>query len=62
MLRSPPGIAVEGMNSFVIERSGAGGLLQRIGLLRRLIEVVAGERILLGVENLLQSFAYVLSD
>ena len=52
------------MNSFVIERSGAGGggLLQRIGLLRRLIEVVAGERILLGVENLLQSFAYVLSD
>ena len=38
-----PGIAGQGMNPFVIERGDSEELLQRIGSLRRLIEVMVGE-------------------
>ena len=40
-----PGIAGQGMNPFVIDRGDAEELLQRIGSLRRLIEVMVGERL-----------------
>ena len=38
-----PGIPGQGMNPFVIERGDSEELLQRIGSLRRLIEVMVGE-------------------
>ena len=40
-----PGVPGEGMNPFVIERGDSEELLQRIGSLRRLIEVMVGERL-----------------
>ena len=40
-----PGIEGQGMNPFVIERGDPEELLQRIGSLRRLIEVMVGERL-----------------
>ena len=40
-----PGIAGQGMNPFVIDRGDSEELLQRIGSLRRLIEVMVGERL-----------------
>ena len=40
-----PGIAGQGMNPFVIDGGDAEELLQRIGSLRRLIEVMVGERL-----------------
>ena len=40
-----PGIPGQGMNPFVIERGDSEELLQRIGSLRRLIEVMVGERL-----------------
>ena len=40
-----PGIAGQGMNPFVIDRGDSEELLQRIGGLRRLIEVMVGERL-----------------
>ena len=40
-----PGIAGQGMNPFVIDRGDNEELLQRIGSLRRLIEVMVGERL-----------------
>ena len=39
-----PGVPGQGMNPFVIERGDSEELLQRIGSLRRLIEVMVGER------------------
>ena len=44
-----PGVPGEGMNPFVIERGDSEELLQRIGSLRRLIEVMVGES--LGAER-----------
>ena len=44
-----PGVPGQGMNPFVIERGDSEELLQRIGSLRRLIEVMVGER--LGAER-----------
>jgi len=44
-----PGVPGEGMNPFVIDRGDAEELLQRVGSLRRLIEVMIGER--LGAER-----------
>ena len=44
-----PGIEGQGMNPFVIDKGDAEELLQRIGSLRRLIEVMVGER--LGAER-----------
>ena len=44
-----PGIEGQGMNSFVIDKGDAEELLQRIGSLRRLIEVMVGEK--LGAER-----------
>ncbi len=44
-----PGVPGEGMNPFVIDRGDSEELLQRIGSLRRLIEVMVGER--LGAER-----------
>ena len=44
-----PGVPGQGMNPFVIDRGDAEEQLQRIGSLRRLIEVMVGER--LGVER-----------
>ena len=38
-----PGVAGQGMNPFVIDRADPEELLQRIGSLRRLIEVMVGE-------------------
>ena len=38
-----PGVPGEGMNPFVIERGDSEEMLQRIGSLRRLIEVMVGE-------------------
>ncbi len=40
-----PGIAGQGMNPFVIDQGDSEELLQRIGSLRRLIEVMVGERL-----------------
>ena len=40
-----PGVAGQGMNPFVLDRADPEELLQRIGSLRRLIEVVIGERL-----------------
>ncbi len=40
-----PGITGQGMNPFVIDRGDSEELLQRIGSLRRLIEVMVGERL-----------------
>ena len=40
-----PGIPGQGMNPFVIDRGDSEELLQRIGSLRRLIEVMIGERL-----------------
>ncbi len=40
-----PGIPGEGMNPFVIDKGDSEELLQRIGSLRRLIEVMVGERL-----------------
>ena len=40
-----PGVAGQGMNPFVLDRSDPEELLQRIGSLRRLIEVMIGERL-----------------
>ena len=40
-----PGVAGQGLNPFVIERDDPEELLQRIGSLRRLIEVMVGERL-----------------
>ena len=40
-----PGVPGQGMNPFVIERGDSEELLQRIGSLRRLIEVMVGERL-----------------
>ncbi len=40
-----PGVPGEGMNPFVIERGDSEEMLQRIGSLRRLIEVMVGERL-----------------
>ena len=40
-----PGIEGQGMNPFVIDRGDSEELLQRIGSLRRLIEVMVGERL-----------------
>ena len=40
-----PGVAGQGMNPFVIDRADPEELLQRIGSLRRLIEVMVGERL-----------------
>ncbi len=40
-----PGVAGQGMNPFVIDRGDPEELLQRIGSLRRLIEVMVGERL-----------------
>ena len=44
-----PGVPGEGMNPFVIERGDSEEMLQRIGSLRRLIEVMVGES--LGAER-----------
>ena len=44
-----PGVPGQGMNPFVIERGDSEELLQRIGSLRRLIEVMVGES--LGAER-----------
>jgi len=44
-----PGVAGQGMNPFVLDQSDPEELLQRIGSLRRLIEVMVGER--LGAER-----------
>ena len=44
-----PGVPGEGMNPFVIERGDSEEMLQRIGSLRRLIEVMVGEN--LGAER-----------
>ena len=44
-----PGVPGQGMNPFVIERGDSEELLQRVGSLRRLIEVMIGER--LGAER-----------
>ena len=44
-----PGVPGEGMNPFVIDRGDSEELLQRIGSLRRLIEVMVGES--LGAER-----------
>ena len=41
----PPGVPGQGMNPFVIDRGDSEELLQRIGSLRRLIEVMVGERL-----------------
>ena len=40
-----PGVEGEGMNPFVIDKGDSEELLQRIGSLRRLIEVMVGERL-----------------
>ena len=40
-----PGVPGQGMNPFVIDRADDEELLQRIGSLRRLIEVMVGERL-----------------
>ena len=40
-----PGVAGQGMNPFVIDKGDPEELLQRIGSLRRLIEVMVGERL-----------------
>ena len=40
-----PGVAGEGLNPFVIDRADEEETLQRIGSLRRLIEVMVGERL-----------------
>ncbi len=40
-----PGVPGQGMNPFVIDRGDSEELLQRIGSLRRLIEVMVGERL-----------------
>ena len=40
-----PGVPGQGMNPFVIQRGDPEELLQRIGSLRRLIEVMVGERL-----------------
>ena len=40
-----PGVAGQGMNPFVLDSSDPEELLQRIGSLRRLIEVMVGERL-----------------
>ena len=40
-----PGVTGQGMNPFVLDRSDPEELLQRIGSLRRLIEVMVGERL-----------------
>ena len=40
-----PGVAGQGMNPFVLDRTDSEELLQRIGSLRRLIEVMVGERL-----------------
>ncbi|MDE2967376.1 MAG: ATP-binding protein [Chloroflexota bacterium] len=40
-----PGVAGQGMNPFVLDRSDPEELLQRIGSLRRLIDVMVGERL-----------------
>ena len=40
-----PGVPGQGMNPFVINRGDSEELLQRIGSLRRLIEVMVGERL-----------------
>ena len=40
-----PGIEGQGMNPFVIDKGDAEELLQRIGSLRRLIEVMVGDRL-----------------
>ena len=40
-----PGVPGQGMNPFVIDRGDPEELLQRIGSLRRLIEVMVGERL-----------------
>ena len=40
-----PGVPGQGMNPFVIERGDSEKMLQRIGSLRRLIEVMVGERL-----------------
>ncbi len=40
-----PGVPGQGMNPFVIDRGDSEELLQRIGSLRRLIEVMLGERL-----------------
>ncbi len=40
-----PGVSGQGMNPFVIDRGDSEELLQRIGSLRRLIEVMVGERL-----------------
>ena len=40
-----PGVPGEGMNPFVIDKGDSEELLQRIGSLRRLIEVMVGERL-----------------
>ena len=40
-----PGVSGQGMNPFVLDRSDPEELLQRIGSLRRLIEVMVGERL-----------------
>ncbi len=39
-----PGVPGQGMNPFVVGRADPEGLLQRIGSLRRLIDVMIGER------------------
>ncbi len=44
-----PGVSGQGLNPFVIDRRDGEELLQRIGSLRRLIEVMVGER--LGAER-----------
>ena len=40
-----PGVPGQGMNPFVIERGDSEKMLQRIDSLRRLIEVMVGERL-----------------
>ena len=40
-----PGVHCQGMNPFVIERGDSEKMLQRIGSLRRLIEVTVGQRL-----------------
>ena len=40
-----PGVPGEGMNPFVIDKGDSEEMLQRIGSLRRLIEVMVGERL-----------------
>ena len=40
-----PGVPGQGMNPFVIDKGDPEELLQRIGSLRRLIEVMVGERL-----------------